>query len=238
MKYIFENILDNIDAYSAERPTISANPESQFNFILYIGHQTNNKGDTEKRQEEIIQQFTPRFEELKDIMDLCLESYYTDNILYFEEDNDFISYRGVKQISPEDLKRIKTFTGGQGFYKIYFNFTSNVTDMLKFFYVISNKFNIWGGHSLQKIYDTHSGTEVNREITFKFDRNFLPHLHWSDDKTKECRKILIKCFYEDRNILNLPADPDERIAYVDHKITHFITKIQVLDDWRQENDVD
>lgn len=80
-------------------------------------------------------------------MDVCLVSYHTDNVLYFQESEDYRDYWGTKQLPPDELKRISSSIGGMACYKIYFNFTSDITDMLKFFYTIANRFNAWGSHS-------------------------------------------------------------------------------------------
>ena len=73
---------------------------------------------------------------------------------------------------------------------------------------------------------------MNMGIVGLFDRNFLSRFRWSDDATKRCRKALIRFFWEDNKVLELPDDPEAQIAFVDRKITRFVTKLQVLDDWK------
>ena len=234
---ILESILDDINSNDdVKRPLVNTDDDSvlstQFDFILYIGHQTANKGNEEERQKEIQRRFTPLFEELKEKMNVFLSSYYTDNILYFEEDEDYISYKGIKRLPDDELKSVKTAIGGQGFYKIYFNFNSRVSDMLFFFYIIANQFNVWGAYSMQKIFAASNKKRLDFEIRY-FYRNFLPKFRWSDDYTKRVRNRIIenKPYYVN-SLLKLPDTPEE----LDKKIERFVTKIQVLDDWCQRNE--
>jgi hypothetical protein len=83
---------------------------------------------------------------------------------------------------------------------------------------------------------TIDGKEVRNDIIGMLDRNFLPRFRWSDDSTKRCRKELIKLFWEENRVLELPDDPEEQIAFVERKITRFVTKLQVLDDWEMSQD--
>ena len=234
---IFESILDDINSNDVvRRPLFNTDDDSvlstQFDFILYIGHQTANKGNEEDRQKEIQNKFTPLFEELKEEMNVFLSSYYTDNILYFEEDEDYISYKGTKRLPDDELKYIKTGIGGQGFYKIYFNFNSRISDMLFFFYIIANQFEDYGVLSMQKIFATSNKKQLDFKIGH-FDRNSLPKFRWSDDYTKRVRNSIIenKPYYVN-SLLKLPDTPEE----LDKKIERFVTKIQVLDDWLQRNE--
>lgn len=199
---------------------------------MYIGHQTANKGNEEERQKEIQRDFNPLFEELKEKINVFLSSYYTDNILYFEEDEDYISYKGIKRLPDDELKSVKTGIGGQGFYKIYFNFSSRVSDMLFFFYIIANQFENYGVLSMQKIFAASNKKQLDFKIRH-FDRNSLPKFRWSDDYTKRVRNSIIenKLYYVN-SLLKLPNTPEE----LDKKIERFVTKIQVLDDWQLRNE--
>ena len=70
--------------------------------MLYIGHQTKNTGTPEERQKELHDYFEVFLERLKEKLNVCLESFYTDNIVYFEEESDFRIYCGRKRLPPEE----------------------------------------------------------------------------------------------------------------------------------------
>lgn len=149
MRKIFEDLLDNIGDIGliSQRPSTDVEPEQLYDYILYVGHQTNaGRGDTKRE----LYYFNLCLEDLKGVMDVCLDSYETDGVLYFQEDNDYRRYQGTKKLPKDELKRMSSGFGDMACYKVYFNFDPDIIKMLRFFYTVANRFNIdaWGRHSL------------------------------------------------------------------------------------------
>ena len=147
MRKIFEDLLDNIENADSQvqRPSTDVAPEQLYDYILYVGHQTNaGRGDTKRE----LYYFDLCLEDLKGVMDICLDSYETDGILYFQEDDDYRWYHGTKKLPDDELKRMSSGLGGMACYKVYFNFDPDIIKMLRFFYTVANRFNAWGSHSL------------------------------------------------------------------------------------------
>lgn len=201
--------------------------------MLYIGHQTKNTGTPEERQNELHDRFEVFLERLKEKLNVCLESFYTDNTVYFEEESDFRIYCGRKRLPPEEQQQLSSHVGGMGVYRICFNFTPRIDDMLMFFYAVANDFQMWGGHTIEKIYSIRTGQRVDSGLS-RFNRNFLPKFRWSDESTHIVSQAIIRNFWENERVLDLPDDLTEQTAYVEDRINRFVRKIQAFDEKRKE----
>ena len=89
MKRIFEDILDDLDTISGQKSTAQkvADESSmeQFDYILYIGR-TLEGHDNEQDQQREMFYFKKDLQRLTDKMDVLLEDYYCDDVLYCEDE--------------------------------------------------------------------------------------------------------------------------------------------------------
>ena len=120
-----------------------------------------------------------------------------------------------------------------GVYRICFNFTPRIDDMLTFFYAVANDFQMWGRHTIEKIYSIRTGQRVDSGLS-RFNRNFLPKFRWSEESTHIVSQAFIRNFWENERVLDLPDDPTEQTVYVEDRINRFVRKIQAFDEKRKE----
>jgi hypothetical protein len=119
-------------------------------------------------------------------MDVYLDSYWTDDIIYYQETNDAQNYIGGQMLPEEERSRLSLSIGGMAGYRIYFNFDGNVMHMLQFFYACANDFHVWGSHSNAEIY-TKDGREVGHMYPIGFFERNAPA---SFEKSSESIELL------------------------------------------------
>ena len=91
---LYEDILDDLDSIGKKSPTetlIEDSAKENFDYILYIGHQIKHNYKKELQIQEIENDYQRPLQKLKEKMDVCLDSYWTDEIIYYQELVDAIA---------------------------------------------------------------------------------------------------------------------------------------------------
>ena len=88
MMRLYEDILDDLDSIGKKSPTetlIEDSAKENFDYILYIGHQIKHNYKKELQIQEIENDYKRPLQKLKEKMDVYLDSYWTDDIIYYQE---------------------------------------------------------------------------------------------------------------------------------------------------------
>lgn len=165
-------------------------------------------------------------------MDVLLEDYYTDGVLYCEDESYYEKYRGklTMATTEEDRKRMRSSVGYNGCYKIYFNLDGNVMNMLRFFYAIANDFNAWSCHNWVRIYNTDDNCELSGGtymLIDKFNRNFTPHLYMSADRAEGIADVMLHNFWTLKPVIKVPGTRAKKIYIIEKvkKFANFVNKL-------------
>ena len=228
MMRLYEDILDDLDSLSQKSSTdtlIEESAKENFDYILYIGHQTKYGYNKEHQIQEIENDYKRPLQKLKEKMDVYLDSYWTDDIIYYQETNDAQNYIGGQMLPEEERSRLSLSIGGMAGYKIYFNFDGNVMHMLQFFYACANDFHVWGSHSNAEIY-TKDGREVGHMYPIGFfERNASASFEKSSESIELLADSMLQWFWHDNRVMKIQRKEYHKLYIID-KIKKFVKHIQ------------
>lgn len=227
---LYEDILDDLDSIGKKSPTetlIEDSAKENFDYILYIGHQIKDNYKKELQIQEIENDYQRPLQKLKEKMDVYLDSYWTDDIIYYQEPVDAQHYIGGQILPEEERLRLSLNLGGFVGYRIYFNFDGNVMHMLQFFYACANDFHVWGSHSKARIY-TKDGRQVGYRTTYPigfFERNGYLTFAKSSESIECLADSMLQWFWHDNRVMKIQRKEYHKLYIID-KIKKFVTRIQ------------
>ena len=230
MKRIYEDILDDLDSIGKKNPTetlIEDSAKENFDYILYIGHQIKHNYKKELQIQEIENDYQRPLQKLKEKMDVYLDSYWTDDIIYYQEQVDAQHYIGGQILPEEERPRLKLDLGGLAGYRIYFNFDGNVMHMLQFFYACGNDFHVWGSHNIARIY-TKDGRQVGYGTTYPigfFERYGYATFVKSSESIELLADSMLQWFWHYNRVMKFRRKEYHKLYIID-KIKKFVTYVQ------------
>ena len=158
-------------------------------------------------------------------MDVYLDSYWTDEIIYFQELVDAQHYIGGQILPEEERLRLGSNLDGFAGYRIYFNFDGNVMHMLQFFYACANDFHVWGSHSKAEIY-TKDGREVGHMYPIGFFKRYSYATFEKTSESIEClADTMLQWFWHDNRVMKIQRKEYHKLYIID-KIKKFVTRVQ------------
>ena len=230
MMRLYEDILDDLDSIGKKNPTetlIEDSAKENFDYILYIGHQIKHNYKKELQIQEIENDYKRPLQKLKEKMDVYLDSYWTDDIIYYQEQVDAQHYIGGQMLPEEERPRLELNLGGLAGYRIYFNFDGNVMHMLQFFYACANDFHVWGSHSMARIY-TKDGRQVGYKTTYpiSFFKRYGYATFLKSSESIEClADSMLQWFWHDNRVMNIRRKEYHKLYIID-KIKKFVKHSQ------------